>query len=467
MLVGVQFNQNLFAEELVSASGKTIPGTRVPERSLSDLEQRLTVLKPQFVRMFFSPHQDAGSPSTPGTRESFIKTAELAQAVGATINITVQSVATYVASEESREKGMNEFAAVLDELVNSHRITNVRWVTLENEPNTPGSAHINPPVLNQMYRYLDAELVNRGLRSQIRFMAGDLIQGDNPNPEHPSTAVPLPASFDSIDSDWSGYTNQGYWVTWMEHNMADIVDAYSIHIYWNAYSDISATPKFEQRLATIAGVGKPFYVTEFGVRGNRPVGSHAPGILRDGTPVEKSNQAAFQHAWFQIAAARLNCAGTAKWDGYYAVYDRTPQSYYAIGAPVDDSWDCYPMYDLLWMLANTIDPSWHPRSVLGLQPAWAAVAEFRGRPTGLTIVGLDTRGATTNEASEEQSTFTLPTGLPTGTLLDLLVWNDKGDGRVAPHAPVPVGEQGEVTISIRRQCVFALTTNSLPPPPGA
>ena len=466
MLVGVQFNQNLFAEELVNASGKTIPGTRVPEQSLPDLRQRLTVLKPQFVRMFFSPHQDAGSPSTPGTRESFIKTAELAQAVGATINITVQSVATYIGSEESREKGMNEFAAVLDELVNSHGIGNLRWVTLENEPNTPGSAHINPPVLNQMYRYLDGELVNRGLRSQIRFMAGDLIQGKDPNHDHPDTAKPLPASFDGLDSDWSGYTNQGYWVTWMEHNMADIVDAYSIHIYWNVYSDISAPPKFQQRLETIAGVGKPFYVTEFGVRGNRPTGSTAPGILRDGTPVEKSNQAAFQHAWFQIAAAQLNCAGTAKWDGYYAVYDATPQAYYAIGAPVDDRWACYPMYDLLWMLTNTIDPSWQPRSVPGVQPAWAAVAEFRGRPTDLTIVGLDTRGATTNEASEEQSTFTLPAGLPTGTQLDLFVWNDEGDGRVAHHASVPVDEHGEVTISIRQQGVFALTTTS-PPLPGA
>jgi hypothetical protein len=88
------------------------------------------------------------------------------------------------------------------------------------------------------------------------------------------------------------------------------------------------------------------------------------------------------------------------------------------------------------------------------------VAEFRGRPTDLTIVGLDTRGATTNEASEEQSTFTLPAGLPTGTQLDLLVWNDEGDGRVAHHAPVPVDEHGEVTISIRRQGVFALTTTS-------
>src|SRR5262245_63776798 len=139
MLIGAQFNQNLFAQELVNAAGKTIPGTQVPEASLGDVEQKLNVLRPQFVRIFFSPHQDKGSPTTPGTRDSFIRTVQLAQDAGATINITVQSVTPYVADPET---GMNEFAAVLDELVHSHGITNVRWVTLENEPNTPGSRHI-------------------------------------------------------------------------------------------------------------------------------------------------------------------------------------------------------------------------------------------------------------------------------------------------------------------------------------
>lgn len=149
MLIGAQFNQNLFAPQLVNARGEKIPGTQVPEESLGDLQQRLTVLKPQFVRVFFSPHQDKGPPST---RESFIKTVQLAQAVRATINITVQSVLDCVADPET---GMKEFAAVLGELVHSYGITNARWVTLQNEPNTPGSTHINPPVLNRMYRELE------------------------------------------------------------------------------------------------------------------------------------------------------------------------------------------------------------------------------------------------------------------------------------------------------------------------
>jgi hypothetical protein len=83
-------------------------------------------------------------------------------------------------------------------------------------------------------------------------MAGDLIQGDEPNRAHPDPDQPLPASFDALDSDWRGYTNQGYWVTWMEQNLADLVDAYSIRIYWDAMSDMPPHPlKFESRLAPV------------------------------------------------------------------------------------------------------------------------------------------------------------------------------------------------------------------------
>ena len=285
---------------------------------------------------------------------------------------------------------MKTLASVLNELVHVNGVTNIRWLTLQNEPNTAGATHINPPVLNAMYRLLDKALLTNGLRGQIRFMAGDLIQGASLNPAHPDPI--LPSSFNALTADWSGYTNEAYWLTWMEHNMADVVDAYSIHIYWDAITDLPPHPlKFQSRLASIANAGKPFYVTEFGVRGNRPPGADGPGTFTDGSPIEQSKVAAFQHAWFQIAAAKLKCAGTAKWDGYYAIYDATPQSYYAIGEPVDDKWACYPMYYLLWLFTNTTDPGWQAASVPGVEPAWAAVAEFRGPTSGLTIVGLDTR----------------------------------------------------------------------------
>ena len=455
MLIGAQFNQNLFASELVDQQGRVISGTQVPETSLIDLERKLIALKPQLVRVFFSPHQDTSSPST---RDSFVKTVTLAQETGATINITVQSVAAYIADPAG---GMHELAELLDELVHEQGITQLLWLTLQNEPNTKDARQINPPRLNAMYRALDTELLTRGLRSQIRFMAGDLIKGDPPLKTHLDPV--LPPSFDALDADWSQYTNEAYWISWMERHMADLVDAYSIHVYWDAISDLPPHPlKFQTRLNRISKTSKPFYVTEFGVRGELSADTTEPGNLPGGAAVEKSKQAAFQHAWFQITAARLNCAGTIKWDAYYATYDAGVQSYYAIGPPVGDTWACYPMYYLLWLFTNCTEPDWQAASVPGFKSGWPAVAEFRGQPAELAIIGLDTRWATKNTKSRQKSSYTLPTGLPTGTQLSLLVWNRDGGGRLFQEPSVTV-DRGKVTISVPQHAVFALTTKALPP----
>ena len=69
----------------------------------------------------------------------------------------------------------------------------MRWVTLQNEPNTPpGSVKINPPLLKSMYERLDQALGD--LRPQIQFMAGDLIQGADPKEEYPPSESLPPCS---------------------------------------------------------------------------------------------------------------------------------------------------------------------------------------------------------------------------------------------------------------------------------
>lgn len=213
-------------------------------------------------------------------------------------------------------------------------------------------------------------------------------------------------------------------------NRDDIVNACSIHIYWNACSDIAPKPKFLTRLETISGKDKPFYVTEFGVRGNNAHGPDGPpGTLRDGTPVQRSKLAAFQHAWFQIVAAQLGCAGTAKWDANHAIYDATPQSFYAIDRPVQNTWDSHPTYDPLQLFTTTTEPGWQSANVPGVEP-WDAVA-------------------------------VVPTRLARCTQLAFLVWNHGGGGRISRQAPVTVGARGQITIDVPQQCVFALTTKQL------
>ena len=232
---GAQLNQNVFA-----------PITNAPPSSLPDLQAKVVALAPQLVRVFFEDAQ-AFAPAPDATLDSFLRTVELAQTAGATINVTWAG--GNLSTTEAWQAAMSRFADVLGELVTTRGVRNLSWVTLQNEPNTVGLRYVTPQLLEAMYRYLDALLVAKGLRTvgggsdqQVRFMGGDLIQ-----------------------------TNQGTWFAYMAEHMADILDAYSVHIYWD-YDD---TGKIGLRLggvetivaALAADARKPLVVTEYGVRG--------------------------------------------------------------------------------------------------------------------------------------------------------------------------------------------------------
>ena len=103
----------------------------------------------------------------------------------------------------------------------------------------------------------------------------------------------------------------------MAEHMNDILDAYSVHIYWN-YWDI---PRMEFRLRDVRRIvtalegeaRKPTYITELGVRGITDM----PAIRRasqasgpDGTPLARTNISAFQQLWFDlVGAARFRRLG--------------------------------------------------------------------------------------------------------------------------------------------------------------
>jgi hypothetical protein len=111
---GVQFNQHVFAAI-----------TGAPQERFPDLEDKVLRLAPQFVRLFFHDKQASAAPDK---RESFVRTAKLAQQAGATINITWQS--GDLVTPEARAKSMSRFADVLDELVTTHDVGSLRWVTI-------------------------------------------------------------------------------------------------------------------------------------------------------------------------------------------------------------------------------------------------------------------------------------------------------------------------------------------------
>ena len=432
---GTQFNQHVFA-----------PVTPPSPATLPDLEAKVKALEPQLVRIFYHVGQEAD----PSNMASFIETVQLADDAGATINITYQ---TATAARLQPALFMGRFAAILEDLVRARGLTSIRWVTLQNEPNTAGFL-ITTDQYNALHRALHAELLARGLRDQIGLMGGDLVES-------------------------SGARDQRVWFQYMAHNMNDILDAYSVHIYWN-YWDI---PRMEFRLRDVrqivteelpAEARKPVFVTEFGVRGilNFP-GKPAfqPGYWEDGTQMSRTNIEAFQMLWFNIVSAQLGFSGTVKWDAYWGKYAADYNASWWLIGPAEEGWPLMPAYHALRLLLQTTERGWH---VVGVDP-WAdddwkldaddrpfdqpekEVAAFAGPNGDLTLMGLDTHGRALNAAAADMPAYSIG-GLAPSTNFNLVVWNGSGNGENAIIGTVATNAAGVARFEVPQHAAFALTT---------
>jgi hypothetical protein len=407
---GAQFNQQVYAA--ISA---------VPLARFAELERKVLQLEPQFVRIFYNDRQAA---SARDQLESFLLTAELAQRAGATINVTWQS-----GGVAQPEQSMRRFADVLAYLTRSRGLSNLRWATVQNEPN---STKITPAQNGAMYRALDRHLTAAGAREQVRLMGGDLVQ-----------------------------TNQRGWFQYMATHLADLLDAYSVHIYWDYWDTAKFTRRLTEVQRIVAGLPasgrKPVFVSEYGVRGRRVADVPAPGTYADGRPLGQTRIAAFQHAWFLIAATQLGYAGTAKWDCYFGKYDRGTQAYYVIGA-VKENWPLYPTYHMLRLVTATSQPGWKVVAVdRGATARTKQLTAFAGPERELTILGLDAAGATLDDTSPKQAGYAIG-GLPSGAKFTLVVWNRDGAGANEVVGPIAADAAGVARVTVPLHAVFALTT---------
>ena len=351
--------------------------------------------------------------------------AELAQGAGATINVTWQS-----GGVARPDQSMGRFAEVLAYLAGEPR---PRQPALGDGSEQPNSTKITPEQNGEMYRSLDRHLAAAGVREQIRFMGGDLVQ-----------------------------TNQRVWFRYMASRLADLLDAYSVHVYWDYWD----TAKFGRRLADVQAIvrglpengRKPVFVTEYGVRGRRRPKVPAPGAYADGTPLSQTRIAAFQHAWFQIVATQLGFAGTVKWDCYSGKYDRGTQAYYAIG-PWRGRWPLYPTYHVLRLVTGTTESGWKVVAVerRGAAARTKQLTAFAGPGQELTVIGLDAAGGTLNSVSPIEVTYTIG-GLPSGAAFNFVVWNRAGDGRNEVVGTIAADKAGVATVVVPLHSVFALTT---------
>ena len=475
---GVQFNHHVFAQQTLAAG--------VPRASFDDLREKVLKLAPHFVRVFYNDKND-GVPfdqdapqSVVNTHQSdvqkdrwasFVDVVGLAQQVGATINITWQG--GNAKTKAQRETSMARFANVLERLVKQQHVTNLQWVTVANEPNTKPRSPTREPAITrdglvEMYRLLDKGLRERGLRRQIRLMGGDLLEGPRTGPDRLMQNDPF---------------NQLIWFRHISKNLHDILDAYSVHIYWD-YDDV---PKITRRLDGVLRVvghlqhPKPVYITEFGTRGkgiNKDRGVD-PGDFEDKQlgvrqPICETTIVPFQHALFVIRAAQRGYVGMVKWDCFFGTYDATPppkgaQQYFAIGRPRPphpQAWELHPMYFLLRLITATTARDWKVLSVTPTQAATAStklkhLAAFQGEGKDLTILGLHVGGARLNKTSNTQVPYAIG-GLPARTPFKLLLWNRAGGGKLVLDQTITTNASGEARMTTPLHSVFVLTTKALP-----
>jgi hypothetical protein len=434
-----------------------------------DFEDKVKALEPQLVRIFYNDNwdgnEDGKHPEWEQNYASFVKVVQLAQEAGATIDVSFQNLGT---ARFAPEPAMVKFAAVLEDLVTNHGLTNVRWAEVGNEPNA-GLTTLDQ--YDALYRALHGELVARGLRDQVHLMGGGLVENAGNPPR-----------------------NHYQWMKWIAANMGDVVDAYAEHVYW-IYNDAG---RLEYRLRDTAHLmnevlppeqRKPTYMMEFGIRGFNSCGAKPvlPAQMvvyyRDEncTDIWRTNIAGFQQLWFDIDSAQLGVAGTSKWDAYWSRYDLSSvnnQLYWTIGPPTEGS-PLTPTYHAESLLFHTTAPGWQ---IIRVEP-WEAddssvsayeieghssadrpekeLAAYAGANGELTVVGLDTRGRALNTASPEPAPAYSIGGLPPNTPFTLALWNATGDGTNSIGGTVTTNDAGVARFEVPLQAAFALTTLDL------
>jgi hypothetical protein len=335
--------------------------------------------------------------------------------------------------EEARATFSCELHATIQNEVNSHDIGH------------QGKASVSMALYNRLYRLLDAELKARAdpkrpakkLRSAIKLVGGDLVLGG---------PAGIPGS------------NQADWIKFMQANMADVLDGYSIHVY----AAIGDFAKLEKRLAGLLDfrIGKPVYVTEYGIRGTDFPDPHKlfdPGSLH-GKNVEDSVESAFHTAWFNALAPHHGIVGLAKWACYRIdkgkttpVGPRRPERDSGMISGVGKGFAPTHTFDMTLLFNRAVGRDWLPTQ-LGRAPD-TLVSTFTG-PAGELSAIVVNRSSGAKDVRIDR--------LLGSHSYFAAAWNHGGIGTVTKLPLVPAGPGGVTTVpGVPGSGMVALSTRPL------
>ncbi|CAN7748085.1 Ig-like domain-containing protein [Paenibacillus sp. LjRoot56] len=410
---GGQYNHQLFSDLNRTVYDAT-------DANLKNLEDKLVNLNPKYTRIFYDPDPQRAVPYVNNAAggnsgytalygdlnfESLEKTLQLALDTHSAVNLTYWHPATelngqVVASSDTSwdiSTGMSRWARHLKTLIVDKGFTNIKALTIYNEPNDgiPMDKYV------QVYRALDIALKNEGIRDLVKIVGGDLLTG-----------------------------NQTAWFKLMGENLNDVVDEYSIHRYW-----FDGSTRYNMLLTVQAIINalpenqrKPVQITEFGPN---------KGYMNAAYSGSQANliKYAYETSGFNIMSAALGFDGTSKWDIYHAKYDGDIQDHSMI-RDARDGYELRPEYWAFLLQSMTSESGWNNvkvRSGTGdggsNNKMVAALESPNGSEQSFFLLNQSTT-AVTNISVE---------GLDTSKTYYVYMWNENGDGKIT--------EKGELSPS--------------------
>jgi len=387
---------------------------KINEKNAPEYEKKLIEMGPQHVRIFAEYEWWQADRAKPERKESFFKVVELAKRAGATVNMTMWHGPYYPSVKATAEA----FADGVYEAIEKRGLTNVQYVTLQNEVNY---TWIKPPMYIELYRAFDQALKDRGIRQKIKIVGGDLVS------EH-----------------------QVMWLGELAENLNDVLDGYSTHQYSEYWDSEHMLKRIAEVPMIVSGLQKeqqkPLYLTEFNCYGHHEtVGTS--GTDEFGTPLGKTKVLADFNAWLMLEGINRGYVAMLAWedcDFWYGAGHKRPM-HGLIRGP-DENFELTPMYHLMRMFTHSTAAGWRAVKVRGDWENQSAAC-MKG-PKAEMAVFVQNRGKESHEIEIE--------GLPSNMQFQLQIF----DGTMKKAADVTADEKGMTTVKMAAATVGVLTTAS-------
>ena len=327
----------------------------------------------------------------------------------------------------------------------------VTHVTIQNEVNSVDIAlecklAKAQDVYRQLYQLLATELrhlpdpqdPSRTLKDAVDLIGGDLVLN----------------GMKGLDRDGG----QDSWLRYMHDKMADTLDGYSVHVYWEP-GEPAFPNQLTERLTNLQHLLEhdlnsthELYVTEYGVR---KLGKNQPGTLVENgvvTNMADTKEAGFQHAWFNALAPHYGCTGLTKWSLYRTEDPKSFGLWGMIGTP-KESFSESPTYHATALFNRAVgQDGWTANSFLDRNGL--LVSRFNG-PNGAHSVFILNGAKTPLQANIH--------GLLKNGQYFVAVWNGHDDGKVTTQQKLPSNAAGVAVVGLIQRRMVVLSTNQLAP----